>query len=254
MNRFLNPDCKALASVLLGVILLGVTPAWAWTVTEEAVQLAVVSHVQKQLEPMLDRSADEEVNIEVIKVPGAPFSFPEAESLEDIQIQTESALGEMYSNRAVVRVRVIAPTGRERSVGVPVKISIQKPVWVLKESIDAHQPLNSRFLELQVRQVSRDFSHVVGKETDLSQYVARVNLRRGDVLDSRKLVIPPDVARNSRVRIILTTDSGMHISVHGTAVDEGRIGETIRVRQELFGVRKYYSARIVDKNKVLVEI
>jgi flagellar basal body P-ring formation protein FlgA len=146
-----------------------------------------------------------------------------------------------------------SPSGISRDVGVPVKISIKKPVWVVKNIVNANEPLKMSNFSLQIRDVSHGYSYLVGQERNLSTYVARVSMRPGEILDARKIVIPPDVTYNDAIRILISSSNGMTISVPGIALANGRIGETIRVRQSVFQ-NKYYSAKVIDKNQVLVEM
>jgi flagella basal body P-ring formation protein FlgA len=235
---------------LLPLLLTGglLAPAHAAEVSEDVIREKVVTHVLETLKPVLPENG--RVTVNVLKIPGAPFNFPEA---KQVNIELNSPLGEMYSDRAIVRVRLDAAPEASREVGVPIEIKVWKPVWVVKNTVLARQPLRRSDFELQERDVSRNCVYMVGPEKSLHQYVARVNLRSGEMLDSRKITIPPDVRYNDEVRIFLKTASGMTISVPGVALGDARIGDIVRVRQSHFQ-RKYYMAKVIDKHRVLVEM
>jgi len=167
-------------------------------------------------------------------------------------IDTTSTLAERYSERSVVRVSFQLEDGQLKEMGIPVWISIRKPVWVVTSMIHANQPLNKSQLRLEKRDVSHELMHSMGSEAPIETYVARLNMLAGDVLDDRKVIIPPDVRANTDVSIIFTSSSDMKINVPGVAMSDGRIGETIRVRQQLFKTR-YYMAKIINKNQVQVD-
>lgn len=169
-----------------------------------------------------------------------------------IGIDTASPLSERYSERSVVRVSLQLEDGQLKEMGVPVWISIRKPVWIVTSMIQANQPLNKSQLRLETRDVSHTLMHSVGPESPVETFVARLNMLPGDVLDDRKIIIPPDVRANTDVNIILTSNSDMKINVPGVAMADGRIGEVIRVRQQLFKTR-YYMAKIINKNQVQVD-
>lgn len=229
------------------------TSSNAWTVTEEAVREQVMAHAKAKLGNLLSKDDLQYMTVDVLKVPAAPFDFPDAQKAGDVKIEAESVLDEFYSERAVVRVHMASADGKTRDIGVPVQILVKKPVWIVKNQINANQPIGISDLKLEVRNVSRTYGYAVGRERNLAPYIARVNLRPGEMLDARKIVIPPDITCNSEIRIFMSNGNGMTLSVPGIALANGRIGETIRVRQAL-NQRKYYQAKIIDKNRVLVEI
>lgn len=225
----------------------------AVSVSEDQVKVKVATHVQEKLAGIFSEQDQSHLRITVGRVPSAPFNFPESTTAKDITIEATSRFGDIYSDRGVVQVMISDQQDSRRSIGVPVQISVSKPVWVVKNPINANEPIRPSDLTLKVKDVSQCYSHAVGEERNLREYIARVNLRPGDILDTRKMVIPPDVTYNSEVRILLSNGEGMLVTVPGIAMANGRIGEVIRVRQAVFQ-RKYYSAKIIDKNQVLVEI
>jgi flagella basal body P-ring formation protein FlgA len=227
--------------------------AQAWVVTEDTLREQAIAHAKSKLASLVSAADLDYMTIDVLQVPATLLDFPEAKTAADVKISAESVLGEFYSERAVVRLRMETPGGRAREVGVPIKITVRKPVWVVKNGISAHAPIRLSDLALETRNVSHTYGNAVGRERDLSKYVARVNLRPGEVLDARKMTIPPDVTCNSEVRILMTNGNGMTVSVPGVALGAGRIGDVIRVRQTV-NQRKYYQAKIIDRNRVLIEI
>jgi flagella basal body P-ring formation protein FlgA len=217
------------------------------------IQQAVVAHVQDKLQTQISKADQAYITVDVLNVPTPPLNFPQVKDARDIKITTESNLGEMYSERTIVRVHLQSPDGFNRDMGVPVHITVKKPVWVVKSAVFAQQPLRLSNFSLQTKDVSYIYRYAVGQETNLGDYIARINLQPGEVLDARKILIPPDVTYNAEVRILISSNNGMTLSVPGVALANGRIGDTIRVRQSIYQ-QKYYSAKIIDKNRVLVEI
>lgn len=238
--------------VILGVFILLQPPVHALEVSKSQVEAAVLAHVKSAIQNHVAHSADTHVNVEVVNLPGFPITLEHAKT---VAIDTDSSLGQHYSDRAVVRVNINNPEGGEsREIGVPIKITIKKSVWVAKGVISAKEPLNPGLFTLQTKEVSHQFSHSVGREANLSEYIARVNIQAGEMLDNRKIVIPPDVTRNTDITIILSNGKGMNIAIFGTALGDGKIGQQIRVKQHVNETVKYYTAKIIDKNRVLVQI
>jgi flagella basal body P-ring formation protein FlgA len=236
-----------------GLLVLAQAAANAVEISEAMLREKVTEHVRERLKNVISANDQAFLMVDIPRIPSAPLVFPSVGKASDIAITTDSALGGIYSDRGVVRVRLSTPDGLVKTLGVPVELRVRKPVWVSKTTINAGQPLRSSDFELQTRDVSYNYAYAVGNERPLGQYVARVNMRPGEVLDNRKLSIPPDVRYNDEVRIVMASHNGMTLVVPGVAMENARIGDTIRVRQSNFQ-RKYYTAKVIDKNRVLVEM
>lgn len=227
--------------------------AMAVTVSPDTVRRQVVAHVKTHLASLMQREDQAQIQVNVLNVPSASaLDFPDAAEESAVSLEASSILDQTYSSRAVVRVR-LSDGATSREIGVPVQISIKKPVWVVKNLVNAQEPLKRSDFALEMREVSVTYGHAVGLERDLGQYIARVNLHPGEILDDRKMIIPPDITRNSEVRIFMTNGQGMTVTVPGIAMDDGRIGQQIKVRHQIYK-RKYFTAKVLDKHRVLVEI
>lgn len=251
----MNPKPSVIAIVT--TLLMGLThwaaDAMAVMVESDVLRASVVSHVQHEIQPFLPDENPPKVSVEILHMPFHNLAFPDADSLADLDIEPSSSLSKSYSNRTVVRLNITGPTGRSVHLGVPVKITVNKPVWVVKNLINPGQSLSKKDFRLETRDVSRELATAVGPERQLSDYLARVNLRPGDVLDARKIILPPAVSRNGLVRIILTGQEGMRISMNGIALQDGYIGQQVRVYHQNDRNRRY-NAKVIGKNRVLVSL
>ena len=217
------------------------------------IQQQVVTHVKEKLQGQVGKNDQAYIAVEILNIPTAPLSFPQLKDASDIKVTAESSLGDMYSERTIIRLHLAAADGTNREMGIPVHITVKKPVWVVKAPVNAQHALHTGDFTLQTKDVSSMFRFAVGQETNLVDYMARVNLQPGEILDNRKIIIPPDVSYNGNVMIFMSSNSGMTLSVPGVALASGRIGDTIRVRQSVYQ-NKYYNAKVIDKNRVLVQI
>ena len=198
------------------------------------------------------KASDETLAVDVLQVPGAPFSFPDDASLK-ITLSS-SAWDNIWCDRGIVHVRMEDKAGHSRELGVPVHLRITKSVWVVRNPVSANTSLRASDFTMVRRDVSLNYAYMLGSNQSLSTYMARVNLNPGEVLDTRKIVIPPDVHYNEEIRLIITDRSNdMTLSIPGIALAEGRIGQTIRVRQALYQ-RKARIGKIIDKGQVLIEM
>lgn len=225
----------------------------AVTLDESPVRHAVIRHVLDKLDSVLAPGDTQYVTLDIRHIPGAPFEFPEAQRPEEIQIHAESPLGGSYTERTVVKIRLEGPAGRSREIGVGVRVLVRKPVWVVKNAVPAKQALKPSDFTLETRDVSHQYAYALGADTNLGHYMARINLRPGDVLDSRRVTQPPAVRANQDVRIILTQGNGMTMVVPGKSLADGSIGDTVRVRQTVFQ-KRLFDAKVIDQNRVQVHI
>jgi len=242
---------KHIATLLLMLSGMMNIPALAMQVGDDVVRGKVLAHVHEQIAPFVKGAG---VDVDVLQIPGAPFDFPETEKLSEIKFDIESPLARQYADRAVVRVSMSSPDGKHRDIGVPVKITVTKPVWVIKHHVSAKARLKPSDFELETRDVSRELAHVAGPETSLHKYLARVNLTPGQLLDTRRIELPADVSRNEEVLITITNGRGMNISVMGVALADASVGDSIRVRHGSPNRRKYYTGTVMSKNRVQVEM
>lgn len=239
-----------LVLVLAGFLLNLLAPAFSATASEADIREAVSRHVQDALLNYIPAQSDVQASVNIGRVPMVPK--PAAPS-KKVTIQVDSSLTKMYSERTVAKVVISDESGQTQLLGVPVQLSIQKLVWVAKQTVSAKSPLSTRDFTLQSKDVSRQFSYAVGRECNLSDYVARVNIQAGEMLDNRKITRPPDITRNTEVNILLSNPNGMTLSVTGIALSDGKVGQMIRVKQNIFSTR-YYNARVLDKHRVQVDI
>lgn len=236
--------------ILAGFLLNLVLPAFAASVNEADIREAVSQHVQEALLNYIPAQSDVQASVSIGRVPIVPKS---ATPSKKISIRVESSLTKMYSERMVAKVTISDEQGQTQMLGVPVQLVIQKLVWVARQTVPAKSSLSTRDFTLQSKDVSRQFSYAVGRECNLEEYVARVNIQAGEMLDNRKIVRPPDITRNTEVNILLSNPNGMTLSVTGIALSDGKVGQTIRVKQNVFSTR-YYNARVIDKHRVQVDI
>ncbi|MBY0450387.1 MAG: flagellar basal body P-ring formation chaperone FlgA [Cyanobacteria bacterium] len=223
-------------------------------INETQVQKKIAQFVHAELQSRyLEPKTNASVTIKSGRVLGAPVKFLTADLPAHVQWELSSSLAHFYSNRVIVKARLMEG-GQSVDLAVPVEITIQKPVWVLRNAIMPGQLIERADVAQENRDVSIQLPNLVSMPpNEWPQYAARIPLRPGDLLDRRQILIPPDVRRNEEVWVTLKCDKGFEITLMGIALDEGRIGQTVRVQNRLNRDR-YYTARVVKKNHVEVNI
>ena len=218
----------------------------------ERIHNSIQSHVRESLTAITTK--DSQIDIDILGIPG--LTSVDADLADSpVIIKTTSALKSRYSNRTVIQLNLCNNHNHCRHLSVPIRITLQQPVWVANHGVSAHQPLVKSNLTLEMREVSQIASHTLTAKTDLNQYETRIGIGSGQVLDVRKLVLKPDVRRNSRVRIVMVQSNGVHLGFYGKALQDGRIGETITVAYGLnHRKKKQQRGQVIRHNTVQVSM
>jgi flagella basal body P-ring formation protein FlgA len=234
-----------LSFILLGLSLLH--SAHAASVTPEQVQQAAEAHIRQQV-PVC---AGGQLNLEWPKpVSPALLNLPNSQS---IQLTASSSLGQFPSANTIIRVTLQGNNGEQRTLSLPVHLHLSRPVYVSSAPLNAGQSLSPTNTKLEQQELSQGLAYQLPVNLDLSHYHARIQLRAGQVLDSRNIAQTPDVRLQQEVRILLKMQNGACISVAGKALENGFIGQSIHVRQLAFQ-KKSYLAKVQGAGQVLVEL
>jgi flagella basal body P-ring formation protein FlgA len=154
-------------------------------------------------------------------------------------------------------------SGVVHQYGVTAHVLITRDMWVVQQPVQAGETLSGQKLAWQAHRLSP----TLGADpldlatAELSQYQAKMGLRVGEVLDSRKIARLPDVTKNTAITILLNTANGVTISLPGLALQSGVAGDWIAVSKQPFGNASRsvsantsrVSARIIRKNTVLID-
>lgn len=142
-------------------------------------------------------------------------------------LETFAVAGERGGGNTSVGIRCTAP--RAWTIYVPVRVRHEQEVVILTRSLQRDARLDADALSL----VTRDTSALgFGYFTDLDE-VAGLTLRRaaaaGTVVSPGLVSIPPTIRRGEMVTLTAER-AGISIRAPGRALDDARMGETVRVR------------------------
>jgi len=217
---------------------------------QQAVQTQVMQDLKSQLPPAVWKTAQIQVQIPSLKSGRVLPDIPEGAS---IRLHVQTTLPTAYSDSFVARVQVEGNQQKRAEFGLPVRIQAVCPVWVVQSPVSAGHRIQAGDLTVNTMDVSRQLPYVILPGTALPEKVARMTLVPGSILETRKLSTPPDVRYNEPVQMVMQGAAGMVISVPGVALENGFVGDTIRVRQDRFQ-RKYYTGKIIEQHQVLIEL
>ncbi len=243
-SRFLHLLLAGTLAVLVQMVL----PVWAEvTVTPEEIAEKVTKYIQDST-PVAGEET--KLDVELLKLPFEPITL----SGDQVTFLLSDSRPTPLTFRTIVQLTMTTESD-SRQIGIPVKLALEKPVWVAKHLIPARQAITANDVILLKKRLEHDSSYALGANDPVGQYSSRINLPAGSVLDVRKLVKTPAVYRNSDVRLVLAMGNGVRINVYAKALENGVIGERIRVRQQLADHRpRIYTAEVIGKNTVLVRM
>lgn len=149
-----------------------------------------------------------------------------------------------FVSRMRFAVRCPAEPGWQREVVVRAEVSAQ--VLVMAQDVPAGRALQDDDLTLARRDVTLLPDALSDAEGAVGLTDSRT-LRAGQVVSRRALIMPVLVVRGHGVSIV-ARQGGIAVSVAGEALDSGRAGELIRVRNSASG--KVIRARVTAEGKV----
>ncbi len=230
-------------------------PDTGTTVEKNTVINAVVNHIRHVAEEEnLYNPATDELGVDVLHISEQPCHFftPLPEN-EPVTIETDSTLNKQFRHQAYIRVALNHPSGERHTLGVPVRITLTKKVWVAKNKIKPGTALSSKNLVAQKRMLTHELGRVVFADKPLTNIVARVMVLEDDILKSSQITVPLAVRSQAFVKIQMVATRGVRMLIEGKALEDGHVGDLIRVRNKI-NPSRLYTARVIGPNRVTVKL
>jgi flagella basal body P-ring formation protein FlgA len=208
-----------------------------------------------QIEPLIKKEIishyknlyDGEINVSCGRMPGIPFDVPEGK----LEIKVKTSLRDDFVQRTIARISIYVDGKFQRALGVPVTLALYEDVWIASQPISRDDALSNINIEKARRDISRLAGTAARVNNDLVNTRVKKTFRTGDILDHRFIEKDPVVVRNSLVEIIFQSNS-VAISIPGEAMENGQMGDIIRVKSNEFD--KEYMGKIIDRGTILVNI
>lgn len=157
---------------------------------------------------------------------------------------TADAVDTRHVSRMRFTVRCPADAGWKRDVVVRAQVSAK--VVVMADDVPAGQTIKDEDVMLERRDVTLVPDAISDTQVAVG-FTGNRSLRTGQVLSKRALLTPLLVLRGHSVSIVARSQ-GIAVTVAGEAMDSGREGEVVRVRNIASG--KVIRARVIDVGKV----
>jgi flagella basal body P-ring formation protein FlgA len=229
------------AALVMALLATGVAKAQN-IVSEAQIHRAVENFVHNQLSSQLGR--DERVQVEVrwqgdvvMEGEGAP------------QIRVRPASSRPLRGPTVMRVGIDVGGQTQRRLSVTGDVRFFRPVLVAGRAIGRGEALPADAVEVAERDVTGlegNFYTAVG---ELEELRARRTLSPGEVITRQHLEKVPVVQRGDQVQLVAWT-AQMSVSTLGVALQDGGLGERIRVRNSDSG--KVLYGQVLDRERIRV--
>ena len=239
INRIFNIKIFVLA--LLFMLIMPASDAQILTSNQVKVQVA------RLFEQHYKKMTDGDVQVKITATPFADLQLPDGKITYKI-----ASGGEKIMPRDIKRVDIYVNGAFSRSLNLPAQTFVYKDVLVASDMINREQVLSRECTELKKMDVAMKVDYVLDESMLDKEITTKKIFQKGEIIDKRFVKMRPDVARNSEVRVFFVSNGAVMISIDGTALSDGMIGDYINVENRNY--KKTYNGKIIGENKVLVSI
>ena len=189
--------------------------------------------------------SSEEMEIDPISPP-QEIRIPKGEIEYLVESNTTNLLG---TTMLPLKIKVDGQVYRQ--LYLRYRVSLYTETLVAKEGLDRGQALSRDLFSLEKREITNQHNRVVDPEIELEGKELTRSLRAGEVLQRNMVQEPALVERWEEVTLIARVNK-IKVTTKGQALEEGRRGEIISVRNESTGER--IRGEVVSEDKVEVII
>ena len=185
-----------------------------------------------------------------VKITGCQFSelqLPDGKVTYKI-----SSSSDRIMPRDIKRVDVYVNGNYVRTLNLPAQTSVYKNILVASDFINREQMLTKECTEVKKVDIAMKSGYVLDESMLEKEITTKKAFQKGEIIDKRFVKMRPDVARNSDVRIFFVSKGALMITIDGTAMADGMLGDYINVENRNY--KKVYNGKVIGENKVLVKI
>ena len=203
--------------------------------------------VARLFENQYKKVTDGDVQVKITATPFADLQLPDGRITYKITGGTDKILP-----RDVKRVDVYVNGAYIRTLNLPAQTSVYRDVLVASEQINREQTLTKECTEIKKVDVASRADYVLDGSMLDKDITTKKIFQKGEIIDKRFVKMRPDVARNADVRVFFVSNDSVMISIDGTAMSDGMLGDYINVENKNY--KKVYNGKIIGENRVLVNI
>ena len=189
-----------------------------------------------------------DVQVKIMATPFADLQLPDGR----VTYKISAGSGDKILPRDVKRVDVLINGTYYRTLNLPAQTSVYMDVLVASEQIDREKVLTKDCTEVKKVDVANRADYVLDGSMLDKEITTKKIFQKGEIIDRRFVKMRPDVARNSDVRVFFVSNGSVMITIDGTAMSDGMLGDYINVENKNY--KKVYTGKVIGENRVLVNI
>jgi flagella basal body P-ring formation protein FlgA len=147
-----------------------------------------------------------------------------------------------------VPVKVFDQNGYYIQSFITIKLNLFQSVLYSIRNIKNNSPLSADDFEMEQKDITIFRGIPIGKFNDLSEYRAKINIRKGVILLESMVEKIPAVKAGDEVNVEFK-DGSVSISFTAKAREDGRIGEAIKIETK---DRKLFTAKVKNAGTVII--
>ncbi len=235
---------KILLISISALALFGLNTAYSVTISAAQLEKETIKQISKDL----DGYTLQKYEVNIINIPVTELTVPDGK----VEIKVDKIATKNITSRMIARVSIFVNDKFAKSIGLPVEIKAYKNVLVARYQINRDELITADKVEwksVDITNNTRDFL----REEDLQKGVTALKTYMpNEAINMRFAKITPAIAKNSVVKVVFTTNGTLSVSTEGIALSDGRIGDVINIENKTY--KKIYTGKVIDENKVLIEI
>ena len=242
-NKKLNIKNKAKIFALVLLLFFVIPQANAQVIPASKIKVDVARLFESNYKKVIDG----DVQVKITATPFADLQLPDGKITYKINGNSDKILP-----RDVKRVDVYVNGVFNRTLNLPAQTTVYKDVLVASEQISREQTLTKSCTEVKKVDVSMRADYVLDGSMLDKEITTKKIFQKGEIIDRRFVKMKPDVARNADVRVFFVSNGSVMISIDGTAMSDGMLGDYINVENKNY--KKVYNGKIIGENRILVNI
>ena len=185
----------------------------------------------------------------VVNCENLPVSIPVRKN--DWDIQVESRYGGINNGTNLLDVTVFSKRSVYKQLTVTVRVQTFDYIVVAKKLIERHQKINENDVELAYYETTNFKRQYFTNVEDVIGFRTKQILQAGKPIFASTIELPPIIKRGDVIKIRVRLKN-LDVTALGKALEDGRLGETIQVKNLSSGKR--IAGEVIDEKTVLVRL
>ena len=212
---------------------------------ESGIKKSIVEYIQKK-EPKYNTA---EIRIELID------SEAQIKSLSKLKNKISFLVIEAYPNfdplkASIIPLKVFNNGKYEKKIFIKAKVRIFKPIVVAQKNIAQGKIILTDNLSLENKEIYSLNGQYFYSLSNISGKQSKINIKSGRAIESWMLRNLPEVQKNDKI-LLIVTDKNVHVSVDGIAIQDGYLGDKIRIKRN--GYAKLLTGKVIGLKKVEIQ-